>query len=501
MKKYLWIMVAVIMICSIGCTPEPYIDGDLTPVYGLQGEGEPISTQKSNFDRAINNAIIAAVGFLIVAFMIVLAFKRDELGDMFNCTLKWVPYCFANGIIFGRLLPIRFPWSLVLCSGASQEGHVCVISGTGAGKTSTLIDTIRHFKGGTLFALDISGDIAAHGACKNKRLVAPEAMEHCPKMKRYPYNIFAPIDEAAQRGALNKYEAIQTLAFQIIPETAASDVSIYYQQESRNMLTGVLTAFYDAGYDMCDIAAHVIKQSAVDLLNEVDKFDNAEADKYLLAYADINEKTLGSIKSDMDNAIRIFASPRVASMIHRPSPGQYAVTPQELEKVNVFLGIPKAKITVYAPVMRVITGQVLDYLATRPFAAHNVLLALDEFGVIGAIHGIDAALAGLRKNRVRVIVLAQSKAQLAHVYGENALVSMLANFRYKLLLNVDEIREAEYWCKYIGTRQRRDRYTGRVTEEWRIAPERLGRLGDTVVILHQTGYKRVRKNFYWRWWK
>lgn len=30
--------------------------------------------------------------------------------------------------------------------------------------------------------------------------------------------------------------------------------------------------------------------------------------------------------------------------------------------------------------------------------------------------------------------------------------------------------------------------------------ERLGRLGNTVVILHDRGYKRIRKNFYWRWY-
>lgn len=440
-------------------------------------------------DKKLTVIAIIAVAAVIVIGIICLLTQKDKIVDALVNSLKWMPRWTADGVVFGRRIPGR-----VLCSPSRDEGHVMVIGGSGLGKTSALlVPTVRAWKG-TVFAIDISGDIAS--ACKlpGQRVISPTPPTSV-------YNVFAPVDAQLTTG--DRYRALEKLAYQLIPDLpTTSDAGAYFQAESRRMLTGALIGYYDRGLDFIPICRKILRKSWDDLLNDLDALKNPRADAYISSYAGINEKTAAGIKQAVDAALHLYATDeKMARLLHRPSPGKYAVDPTTIERCSVFVCIPKHEIDVYAPLMRLLTAQMLAYLSSRPNdrSKSNVLLALDEFGEIGAIDGVFSALAGLRKNRVRVMMLTQSLVQVDSIYSERRRIEMMDNIKYYCIMSARDPQQQLYCATLLGKRTRRYR-DGRTEEVWRIPPERFGKLGNSLVVVHPNGYKRVRKNFWWRWY-
>lgn len=403
----------------------------------------------------------------------------------------------ANGIRFGRL------GRKIIYSPSETEGSIAVVGGSGLGKTSAvLIPSLKSWTGNS-FCIDISGDIYINVDAPNKLIYSPSAPDTAP------YNIFGLIDLLSDEAAKN--EALAQLAYLLMPPSVSTDdASSYFLSEGRKILIAALTAFFHQGLDFIDICKMIVSSSWQDLFTDIDRTKYQPAIAYINSFQGNNEKNISGCKQTCDSSIILFATNEtIGKSIHRPKDGETAITPISLEDHNVFVIVEDAKLKLYAPLMHIITAQTLEYLSSRKVTStsKSILLALDEFVSLGHLE-ITEALRKLRKRKVRILILTQSIADLDMMYGKAERMSMMANFKYVAILSASDSDTQDYLAKLIGQHKiqstsisvssRSTTRTRSQSKDYIIAPHELGHLGNDLILIHDRGTLRLKKDFYFK---
>lgn len=436
--------------------------------------------------------------------------KPKYIGDLY---LPFYPNN-SNGIIFGSTENGR-----IVCLPDDKEGHIFVNGGSGTGKTSAiLIPTLDRWYGSS-FTVDISGDIVSNAACAFKRIIGPNA-DYTSHLFA-PYNVFASIDDIADSATRN--QELELLTYILMPDQLhASDAQAFFTTEGRKILTAAFIAFYrrphsaDSDSDFCQICKKIFQNDWRTLFNEIDAQNNEIASGLLNSFLGTNEKNTAGCKQAVDAAIKLFATNEAIQRSVRRSDDYsffHAISPKDVEHFNIFLIIKDANLEIYAPLMQLITGQMLHYLADRdPERAKNmpILLCLDEFASLGKLD-ITPALRKLRKKNVHIMLLTQSLADIDLIYGRDERMSMMNNFGYKVILSASDTDTQRYFADLIGQKtifQKSETHTDRgflskkssttfsETKDYIIEPADLAHLGNKLILIHPQGYLVLAKNYY-----
>lgn len=447
-------------------------------------------TQLYNFFTYVLLPIITIITFLIIFLDWKLRHKSK------NRQLKKASKEKSHGIIFGK------KGLKLLFSPTNQEGHIAVFGGSGLGKTTALlVPTLRSWSG-TSFTIDISGDICHNVDIPNKMIYEPA------NPNSTPYNIFEPIDQLTNDD--DKNEALEELAFLMMPDDERmADTAKFFNTEGRKILTASLIAFYHSGMDFIQICEKVVYSSWKELFNSIDMTENMKAIQYINSFVGTSEQNTAGCKQSADAVLKLFATnERIKQTIRRPNEKEVAFTPSKLEKHNVFVVVDDSKLKLYAPILHIITAQSLEYFSTRSNDSKTtILFCLDEFASLGKMEITDA-LRKLRKKHVRIMMLTQSMADIDLIYGRDERMAMMNNYRFKVILGVDDTDTQEYFARLIGYQDTKKHstssnanqttHTESDAKEWAIEPAELGRLGKKLVLLHPDGYIKLRKNYYYK---
>ena len=246
-----------------------------------------------------------------------------------------------------------------------------------------------------------------------------------------------------------------------------------------------------------------------ELLNDIAGHKNKKANLYIASFAGASEQNNAGCKQSMDKAIKLFATnEKIKKTIRRPVSGEKCVTPEILEKKNVFIVIDDDKLKLYAPLLHIITAQSLEYFSKRPVENKTtILFCLDEFVSLGEME-ITEALRKLRKKHIRIMMLTQSMADIDLLYGRDERMAMMNNYLYKVILGCDDTDTQEYFAKLIGQHETKKNsisknssqttHTEAEAKDWIIQPSDLARLGNEVILLSPDGCMRLKKNFYYK---
>lgn len=441
----------------------------------------------------------AAVAFGLLALVVDQRRKHKQAAVRFGTAAR------AHGIIFGKR------GARLAYSSENAEGHVGVFSASGTGKTAAVgIPTLRSWKG-TSFVIDISGDI-----CKNCPEMPNKITFEPDNNATIPYNIFSAID--ALKSNEDKHEALEQLAFLLMPEPPQlSENARFFLVNGRKILTASLIAFYCDGMDFIEICEKIVGSSWIDLFRAIDQTGNAAAQMYINSFVGASEQNTSGCKQSCDDAIKLFATnAHIKRCVRRPMSAETAIEPRKIEENNIFIVVTEDKLSLYSPLLNIITSQFMQYIGTRQVTenAPTILLFLDEFGSLK----IDSelvldAVRRFRKRRCRLMLLTQNTVDLDLIYGKNASRAILANLRYKALLGgLGEPESQKYFAELIGyaiakrksttTSSNGSSHTKAESREWLIEPAALDRQGKNTLLLlssdFEHGYIKLRKNFYFK---
>ena len=419
-----------------------------------------------------------------------------------------------NGFIFGIRKNLWEKEKVYL--DCKNEGHIFVFGGSGSGKTSALLIPSLKTWLGTFFVIDISGDIESNVDCENKVIINPDDPENS-----VVYDVLNFV--SAAKDEQQKKERIDALVNLIVdkPTGITSDATNYYLETARTILRASITAFYGQQMDFCQICEKVFFNSYDKLFEEIEKTGNEKAAAYVQSLKGSNEKNISGAKDELNKKIRMFADDEnVQAIVHRPAylgeapDGTDIIeeffAPEIIEQKRVFLVIPDIKTEYYSTFMRVVTGQILDYLAARPFNKNSdtrILLALDEFASLGHVN-IREPLEKDRKRGVNICILTQSLAHLDLLYSQAERKIILDNCQYIAILGANENDTRRYFSELVGKKEviktsvSRGRGGKSISEsnqkEYIIDPENWNKLGDELILVHPGGYCKLEKNYYFK---
>lgn len=413
------------------------------------------------------------------------------------------------GMVFGvtKGLKKRYCYSPL-----DAEGNVLALGAPGTGKTSALLipslRTIRKGKNkGTAFVIDIAGDISKNVHDKNK-------IEFDPDYTFTPvYNVFATVDRLKTKSEQD--QELARLAHLIMPdEKNASPNSKYFQDGGRSILTAALTAFYHQQMDFCEICYKILSNGYSRLFEEIDSIGYEPAILYINKFESSNEANIGGCKENCDSAITLFATnENIKNAIGRDPGLAGSFSPGILETKSVYVEIADEKLQLYAPLLRIMTAQFLDYFTSRKIDkdSHSIIFALDEFATLG-LGGDDIVHAArvLRKRKVKLWIFCQSLIDLDVLYGKDMRTALTDNMIFCVVLSARSTETQNELSAMIGKKDVTKRSYSGVTllsngttnisteKENIIDPADLANLGDDLIVIYPGGYKRLQKNYYFK---
>lgn len=435
--------------------------------------------------------LFAVIAILLIVLAVVVAVKSylSRGGKLWGKRVLTIrSRSKAHGVILGKIAK-----RLLYVSPEQSEGHIVVFGPSGTGKTSALlIPTLRSWEG-TALVVDISGDIAANVHTANKIVYDPTA-EDC-----IPYDVFASIN--AVDDDTERQERLEQLAYLLLPDKANdSEAGVFFCKNGRKMITAALICYYGMGWEFIKICEHFLSNDWRSLLNDIAKQENTTANMYISSFAGASEQNTAGCKQAADDALKLFATnAKIKNALRKPASYEKSICPATLETNSIYIYIPDEKLKIYGDLLRIITAQSMEYFSARPKENKKMILfCLDEFASFGKLQIVES-LRKVRKHFCRILVISQSLSDLDMIYGKDERKAMMGNFAITVILGCKDTETQEYFSKLAGNK--RPLFATEAEKQKAtpiIEPADLAQLGDDLIILSDDGYRRLKKNYYFK---
>lgn len=388
--------------------------------------------------------------------------------------------------------------------------HYCILGGSGSGKTSTvLLDTLlANFATGRndfqTFCIDIKGEIhekSTYAYDENVFVCNPTDRTSCG------WDAYYRLHDDPNSDLI--ISAIEEISQALIISTNPKDG--FFVENARSMFTGLLLYYYKQDENFIDSVNKILESEIKSLIAEIIK--NSEPTdlhyKYLAKFAGRDAESVEDCMVEMTTSLSVFSKSDIKFMFRdnyrKASPYSFK------DGKSVFLAIPEHMLESYKAIMRLCTVQTLKEMERRSEEETTpILLIIDEFARLGALTGIENALATLRSKKVMVLLAFQSLAQCEHIYGRELTRVIADNCRSKVICECSDpetARTISDWCgKYKdkketlnGGKNHHKSYT--YEDKPIVEPSDLITLvnrQEVILVVSGVGYLRPKKCYYFK---
>ena len=360
-------------------------------------------------------------------------------------------------------LPIYGPKYLTVPN--ETEWHAILIGGHGTGKTAGgIIPSVMNFPG-SVFCLDIKGELYAKTSEIRRSSIGPVYRIKLGKMPTssdggdyldydlgnrdvWSYNPLARCGWSTDEGR----SMAKRFAMGFIPEKP-NDQNAWVVKGAQEIVTALAMVAGEGNHDifwMCNKllfeASDPVSMSAV-----LDFYDipvvTAAGDVLRKAADDkVREYYLSEIRNVANNFLRSEELKEATSAVG------LQFKPEDLEKpCTVYLQVPEPKIEQYRDLIRIIFLQVMNYLQTRPERKQpHIMMVADEFPQLGYIEQLKNMPAMLRSRNVHCLFACQSISQIDDAYREAVRNIILAITDVKAVYGADDYVGQKYFSELLG---------------------------------------------------
>ena len=338
--------------------------------------------------------------------------------------------------------------------------HTLVLGTSGSGKTSSvLLSTLlaqHNNKEITFLTVDVKGELLQKGFTPNDKV----AVFNPRRRDLYGFDFLYDINEKSTESQV--IEALRRVIYSLIPLKHTGDE--FWPVAARTVLLGLF--LYGWEYQQCYTLPQLVDFALSKNLNMLitdalaEAEDNSVVTRLLSSYGGdcVAEETLGSISSNIGNALQLFSSD--SNLRYLTKEADRKITPELLEQgISIDLLIEDRDLEVYAPILSLAVATCITYLsspsrekAVAQDPLHSqVVFVLDELGRIPEIQGLPSILQIGRSRGCTVIGCLQSWSAAEDHYGEKVAQDMLTNFSYRVFLQAQpESKDVEMAVKAFG---------------------------------------------------
>lgn len=339
--------------------------------------------------------------------------------------------------------------------------HTLVLGTSGSGKTSSvLLSTLlaqHNNKEITFLAVDVKGELLEKGFSPDDKV----AVFNPRRRDLYGFDFLYDLTPKSTESEV--IEALRRVIYSLIPlrHTGGDE---FWPIAARTVLLGLfLFAWeYQQCYTLPQLVDFALSKNLNTLITDIlaEAEENSVVTRLLSPYGGdcVAEETLGSISSNIGNALQLFSSDSNLRYLTREAPKK--ITPELLEQgISIDLLIEDRDLETYAPILSLAVATCITYLssparekAVAQDPLHSqVVFVLDELGRIPEIQGLPSILQIGRSRGCTVLGCLQSWSSAEDHYGEKVAQDMLTNFSYRVFLQAQpESKDVDMAVKAFG---------------------------------------------------
>ena len=308
------------------------------------------------------------------------------------------------------------------------------------------------------FLVDIKGELFEKVlGIKSKDYIAEEHLDfhvvQPSNRSSYGWDVFYRIHKP-NVSETEMIKAVTDIADALI---VSSGDDAYFTDNAKKILTGVLYFYAKQGMEFLPIIQKLMRTNLDELLTAI--VEEAESkhwgivlDKLKGFVGKSDNESIADIETTLKTYLDVFSYPDIKFCFHDNT---YKTSPAALNdgKTNMDLAIEEAMLTVYQPIFRLITMQILRHCESdfHEDDDRHTCLILDEASRIGYVNGMDSAMATLRSKKCSLICLFQSISQFKDIYPEQKANTLLNLCELKVVLSGSGDQDTtEYISKMVG---------------------------------------------------
>lgn len=339
--------------------------------------------------------------------------------------------------------------------------HTLVLGTSGSGKTSsvllsTLLANGLNKEKYVFVLVDVKGELLQKGFAPNDKV----AVFNPRRRDLYGFDFLYDINDKSTESEV--IEALRRVIYSLIPLKHTGDE--FWPVAARTVLLGLfLYAWeYQQCYTIPQLVDFALSKNLNTLITDIlaEAEENSVVTRLLSSYGGdcVAEETLGSISSNIGNALQLFSSDSNLRYLTKEAPKK--ITPELLEKgISIDLLIEDRDLETYAPILSLAVATCITYLSspsrekavTQDPQHSQVIFVLDELGRIPEIQGLPSILQIGRSRGCTVLGCLQSWSSAEEHYGEKVAADMLTNFSYRVFLQAQpESKDVEMAIKAFG---------------------------------------------------
>lgn len=348
----------------------------------------------------------------------------------------------ADGIILGHID------KRLVKRDSDAKGNLALFALPGGGKTTgQIIPTALRFAG-SVFAIDIKGDILAiTKKHRNIKIFSPD--------NKAGSCTFNPLYGMKEMQIKERKIAVEQMAAILVPDEKES----YFSDGGRDFFCGIALYLLNKNPDTTfpEIVKAIILGNGIDWVTIIKESDCQEAQEYTNSFYGTNERNVSGAYQNLSKKIRPMSNGDLDILLSGKGD---CITLETLEQgYDVYIEIPQDKIKTYAPLTTIIVQTFMTSFLTRDDLSTGkknipILFLLDEFNELNFDYEtLMTALATLRSKRVSLFMAQQSISQLKQKYGEEGFRGIIDTCGYVSLMSAQDPYNRQYFQELIGKRK------------------------------------------------
>ncbi|MGX8784351.1 type IV secretory system conjugative DNA transfer family protein [Legionella pneumophila] len=333
--------------------------------------------------------------------------------------------------------------------------HVLVFAPTGSGKTRSIgIPNLFHYPY-SVVCNDVKLTLFKTTSGYRERVLGHRCFCWAPADENRITHCYNPLSLISE-DKIQRLTDIQRIAHILMPDNKKSDP--IWQQASRKLFKVAVLYLLDTPERPTTLGEinRLVKQAGFDdwLASVLEETDHLDPEFYRNGHSYLNnhEKTRSSILETFSGYFELFDDPTIDAATAR---SDFYLRQLRREKITIYIGFTDDDMERLSPLLTLFWQQLISVMIKNipdPVEEPYPLLCLiDEFSSLGRIERLRRSLKLLREYRVRCVLIMQYIAQTYEQYSHDE-AKAFTNIKTKIAFATEDIHDAEYVSKLLGTR-------------------------------------------------